>query len=148
MVAYATQQAFGRGPVRSQGWSSQEVTAYAEITPVTVTTGDTYDMIRVPSGAIITGVTLSADRLDTNGAPTVALSVGDAASANRYIASSTIGQTAGGGFTNTVAAGTGAMFFKTAAEGNVRVTATVGSATFASGKIRLKLTYLIDPMLS
>lgn len=146
MVAYATQQATGRGPVRGPGWSSQEITAYAEITPTTLGAGDTFDMIRVPNGAIITGVTLYADDLDSNVSPTLTLSVGDSSSSTRFISASTIGQA--GGFTSTVASGTGAMFFKYTSESNIRVTSTAASATYQSGKIKLKVTYLVDPMLS
>ena len=146
MVAYATQQTQGRGPIRAQGWSSQGIEAYAEFTPATMATADFIDMLWVPKGAIITGVALYSDDIDSNGVPTVTLSVGDAASSTRFISASTIGQA--GGYANTLAAGTGAMFFKYAADSKIRVTATAGSATFQSGTIKLRVSYLIEPTLN
>lgn len=146
MASFTTQQAAGRGPIRGPGWSSQEVSAYAEYTLTACATADFWDMLWVPNGAIITGITLFSEDVDSNGTPTVAFSVGDASSSTRFISSSTVGQA--GGFTSTLATGTGAMFFKYTADTKIRVTATTGSATFAAGKIKLKVSYLIEPMLS
>lgn len=146
MAAYQTQQALGRGPSRGVGGSSQEIHAYAEYTLTTWATNDYVEMVRVPLGAIITGVTVYSDDIDSNGSPTATISVGDASSATRFISASTIPQA--GGFTSTVASGTGAMFYKYTAEGVIRCTAGTGSATFAAGTIKLKVSYLLDPMLS
>lgn len=146
MAAFFTQQALGRGPARGVGGSSQEVTAYAEYALTAWATNDTLDMIRVPAGAIITGITLYSDDIDSNVSPTATISVGDSGSATRFISASTVGQA--GGFTNTLASGTGAMFFKYTAEGVIRLTAGTGSATFQAGTVKLKVSYVVDPMLS
>lgn len=146
MAAFQTQQTLGRGPIRGAGSSSQQINAYAEYTLTAWATNDYVEMVRVPAGAIITGVTVYSDDIDSNGSPTATISVGDASSATRFVSASTIPQA--GGFTNTLASGTGAIFYKYTSEGVIRCTASTGSATFAAGTIKLLVTYLFDPMLS
>lgn len=143
MVAFTTQQTLARGPMRGHGWASEEITAYAEFPLTALATADTVDMLWVPNGAIITGVMFGSDDIDSNGAPTTSMSVGDATVPARLVAASAIGQT--GGFTNTLAAA--GAFFKYTADTKIRVTAVAGSATFAAGTIKLKVSYVIDPTL-
>jgi len=47
----------------------------------------------VPKGFRLTGATLEATDIDTNGSPTVTINVGDAGDADRLFAASTVGQT-------------------------------------------------------
>lgn len=143
MVAFTTAQTLARGPMRAQGWASEEITAYAEFALTALATADTVDMLWVPAGAIITGVMFASDDIDSNGVPTTSMSVGDASVSARLVAASTIGQA--GGFTNTLAA-TGA-FFKYTTDTKIRITAVAGSATFQAGTVRLKVSYVIDPTL-
>jgi hypothetical protein len=145
MPNYTTNQAAGTGPIRAQGWSSQEINAYAEFIPLTLAAGEYTDMLWVPAGAIITYVGLAAPDMDANGSPTLTLSVGDASSPARFINASTIGQA--GGYINTLAAGTGAMFYKYTAATKIRVTSTAASATYAAGTIKLHVKYLLEPTL-
>lgn len=54
---------------------------------------DTYKMLKIPKGAIVTRVRLVSTDLDTS--TTLLWSVGDSSSATTYISSSTIGQAGG-----------------------------------------------------
>lgn len=57
--------------------------------------GDIIQMVKVPNGARVLDVFLAADDLDTDGSPTITLSVGDGDDDDRYIVASTIGQASG-----------------------------------------------------
>jgi len=99
-------------------------------------TGAVVAAFRVPAGFTVTGIIAVASDMDTNGSPTLALSVGDAASGTRYLSSSTIGQA---GTTTQTLASTGLLFAYTA-DTDILVTATTGSATAAAGTLDLYLT--------
>lgn len=90
----------------------------------------------VPAGFVVTGIIAVASDMDTNGTPTLALSVGDAGSGTRYLSSSTIGQA---GTTTQTLATTGLLFSNTV-DTEILVTATTGSATAAAGTLDLFLT--------
>lgn len=104
------------------------------------TAADILQMVPVPRGARIIDVTLSATDLDTNGTPTITMLVGDGGDNDRFITSSTIGQTGGVARLN---AQTGFLYEYTA-DDTIDVTFGVASATFASGTIQLAVTYTTD----
>ena len=54
--------------------------------------GDTFDFGIAPKGFRVFGGCLEATDIDTNGAPTVTINVGDSGSASRLFSSSTVGQ--------------------------------------------------------
>src|SRR3989304_3625397 len=56
---------------------------------------DVIQMFKLPSGATVHEVILASDDLDSNGTPAIALDVGDATAANRFIAASTVARTGG-----------------------------------------------------
>jgi len=56
---------------------------------------DVINMVKIPAGATVLDMILVSDNLDTNGAPTITLDVGDNTVANYYINASLIGQTNG-----------------------------------------------------
>ena len=91
---------------------------------------------RVPAGFIVTGIIAVASDMDSNGTPTLALSVGDAGSSVRYLSSSTIGQA---GTSTTTLASTGLLFENTA-DTDILITATTGAATAAAGTLDLYLS--------
>lgn len=90
----------------------------------------------VPVGFIATGIIAVATDMDSNGSPTLALSVGDSGSATRFLSSSTIGQA---GTTTQTLASTG-LLFEFTADTKILVTATTGSATAVAGTLDLYLT--------
>lgn len=103
--------------------------------------GDVIQMVKVPGGATILGVTLSCTDLDTGGSPAIVLGVGDGASTARFIASSTVGQ-AGGVATLNAHGGHGYTY---ADDDTIDVLVATGPATgAASGTIRLTAIYTMD----
>jgi len=106
------------------------------------TINDVWQVVDLPPGAIVTGVTLDSDRLDTNGSPTLTLDVGDASAAQRFIAASTNAQTA------TTAPQTinvkGVLGYTYAARTTIQVLVHAVAATFAAGSVRLKVSYTMD----
>ena len=89
----------------------------------------------VPRGFIVTGIIAVATDMDTNGSPTLALSVGDAGSATRFLSSSTIGQA--GTSTQTLAS-TG-LLYEFTAHTEIVITASTAAATAAAGTLDLYL---------
>ena len=140
MATFYTNQALGRGPMHSIGGGSQSVIAYAEYNlTAALALNDVVNMMWVPAGAIITNVRLGGDQLDTGGTPTLTLDVGDASSATRFVSTSNVAQT------GTVGS-TAVNFYQYTADTRIQVKAHAAPATGAtSGKIKLEVTYLLDP---
>lgn len=133
------------------------VSVRAEYTTTASAAGDIFSMIPIPEDHILVDVILDADDLDSNGAPTITLSVaylnateadidvtanvnGDGAA---FIVASTIGQAGGEARVSTKsirralqrASGDGAN--GTAKLRNLGVKVVAGSATFQAGKLGL-----------
>lgn len=124
------------------GQGSQEVVVYATYTvTAALVVNDVIQMVKVPSGAIITGVTIGATDLDTNGAPAIVLDVGDGDDTDRFIDGATVGQ--GGGSSDTLAvAGFGYTY---SADDTIDVIVQVAPATGAtSGTISLRVAYVLN----
>jgi hypothetical protein len=98
-------------------------------------TGNIVEAFVVPAGFTVTGIIAVASDMDSNGSPTVAISVGDAGSSVRFLSSSTIGQA---GTTTQTLASTGLLFAYTA-DTKILVTMTTGSATAVAGTLDLYL---------
>lgn len=113
-------------------WATVETTA--------LTTGTIYQMVKIPVGATIVKVTLATDDLDSNGSPTITLSVGDGTTPARFISASTVGQ-AGGVVREDVVAGVG---YKYTADDTIDVEVTNQAATAAQGTITLAVLYAMD----
>ncbi len=88
-------------------------------------------IIRVPAGFTATSLYASATDMDTNGSPTLALSIGDSGSLVRLLSSSTIGQA--GTSTSTIA--TTGLYYTFAVDTDIIVSATVAAATAAAGTL-------------
>jgi len=105
------------------------------ITTGMVAVGKTTALFNVPRGFVVTGIIAVATDIDTNGAPTLTLSIGDSGSGTRFLSASNIGQA--GTSTQTVAS-TGLLYAFTA-DTEIIVTATAGAATAAAGTLQVYL---------
>ena len=102
---------------------------------------DVIQMFKLPSGATVHEVILASDDLDSNGTPAIALDVGDATAANRFIAASAVART-GGVARADQAAGIG---YKYAADTMLQVKVNTAPATGAStGNVTLTVAYSMD----
>lgn len=107
----------------------------------TIAATDVLQMVRVPAGATIQEVILSCSDLDTNGTPTLAMVVGDGTTTNRFIATTSIGQTAAGLVRMDQHGGHGYQY--TAADTiDVVISAVATAAT--TGTIVLTVIYSLD----
>ncbi len=107
----------------------------------TITTADSATVCRLPVGAVVLGVTLEADDLDTNGTPTITLNVGDAGSATRYFSASTVAQA---GTAAVATAASGLLYTVTGTNDTAVVVAVAANAaTSADGNIRVAVLYYL-----
>ena len=103
---------------------------------------DVIQMVKVPAGATILSVKLTADDLDSNGSPAIVLDVGDGSDTDRFIDGATIGQA--GGITAEQNVRTGFNYEYTA-EDTIDVLVQVAPATGAtSGDIKLQVMYTMQ----
>lgn len=131
-VDYRQPQAGGQGYARTMKAFGRRVT----IKTTDLALNAVVAAFKVPAGFTVTGIVAVATDMDTNGSPTLALSVGDSGSATRHLSSSTIGQ--GGTSTQTLAS-TGLLYQYTA-ETEISITASTAAATAAAGTVDLYLT--------
>ncbi len=123
------------------GGGSQEVVVFASYTfAAAPALNDVVEMVRVPAGATITGITLGATDMDTNGVPTLVLDVGDGADTDRFIDGATIGQT-GGASTAFAVSGFGYAY---TANDTIDVLIQVGPATGAVGTLYMRVSYVLN----
>lgn len=106
----------------------------------TITTADSATVCNLPVGAIVLGVTLESDDLDTNVTPTITLNVGDAGSATRYFSASTVAQA---GTSSSAPATTGLLWTVTSGNTAVRVAVANNAATSADGNVRVAVMYYL-----
>lgn len=118
----------------------QAVTIYAELAITQAGAGDIFKMIPVPANARVLDWGIGSDDIDSNGAPTVTLSLGDNGSATRYVSGSTLGQSGAAPVDAKLKTGYG---YKFTADGDIRITVGTGAATFQAGTIRAHVTYVI-----
>ena len=102
--------------------------------------GDKWDLCQIPAGASISELALGLG-LDTNGTPTLKVSVGDSTSAAALISGAA--QPAGGGVLRTTQPG--GVGYTPGAVDTLAVSVTSGAATFASGSVNFAVTYTMDP---
>jgi hypothetical protein len=102
---------------------------------------DLVQMMKIPAGATVIDMILDSDDLDSNGTPTMKFDVGDATTAARFIAASTVPQ-AGGVVHTGVAAGTAYQY---SADTWINVKVNTAAATFQTGTVRLTALYTMDP---
>lgn len=121
-----------------------EVVVVSTITPTAAATNDVWEMMDIPLGATITGVAIDAAKLDTNGTPTIKLSVVDEQSTpHTFINQSTVAQT--GGVAGESAMASGSIGLNYTATTRIHILVQTGAATFASGAVSLAVRYSMDP---
>lgn len=129
---YVQPQAGGQGFARTNKTFGRRVVLLA----ADLVAANVVSAFKVPAGFTVTSIIAVSTDVDSNGSPTVALSVGDAGSSVRFLSSSTIGQA---GTTTQTLATTGLLYQYTA-ETEILVTVTTGSATAVAGTLDLYLT--------
>jgi hypothetical protein len=134
----ADRNAYVQPQVGNQGFSRTMKTLGGRVSLLTtdLAVGKTTAAFVVPKGFVVTGIIAVSTDLDSNGSPTLTLSVGDAASGVRYLSASTIGQA--GTSTQTLAS-TGLLYENTA-DTEIVITATAAAATAVAGTIDLYLS--------
>lgn len=103
------------------------------LTAADLVTGQVVEAFIIPAGFMATALFAVATDMDSNGSPTLAISVGDSGSSVRFLSSSTVGQA--GTSTSTIAS-TGLLYTFTA-DTKILVTMTTGSATAVAGTLDL-----------
>lgn len=137
----ATNSAQSRLPAPGHGFGGNVKVSYGEVAFTgAITTADSATVCNLPVGAIVLGATIEADDLDTNGTPTITLNVGDAGSANRYFAASTVAQT---GAVASATATTGVFTTVAAGQTAVIVAVAANAATSAAGSVRVAVLYYL-----
>lgn len=133
----ATRTDFTQPQAGLQGFARTNKTYGRRVTLVAadLVTASVVEAFIVPAGFTVTGIIAVATDMDTNGSPTLAISVGDSGSSVRFLSSSTVGQA---GTSTTTLASTGLLFAYTA-DTKILVTMTTGSATAAAGTLDLFL---------
>lgn len=127
-------------PVADARIAGQAVTIYSEFTfPAAPVINDVVQMIKVPKGARVIETKLGADDLDTNGAPTITLDVGDGGDVDRYIAASTVAQAGGAPVESILKTGFGFVY---TTDDTIDIMVKAAPATGAVGTVRLAVTYL------
>ena len=116
---------------------SQTATVTCAAAPATT---DTLNFFTMPKNSTVHLAVLKSSDMDTNGTPTLALNIGDAGSASRLFAASTVGQA---GTLSTAIATTGAEYTYTA-DTVVTGVASNNAATGAAGTVTLTVFYTCD----
>lgn len=105
---------------------------------------DQVGLFYLPKGAVVVGCTIAATDMDTNGAPALAIDVGDASVEDRFIAASTVGQA---GTLSTALARAG-FLYKYTSETLISAFIKTAAATGAAGTLYVAIEYFVDPEYS
>lgn len=134
----ATRTDFTQPQAGLQGFARTNKTFGRRVSLATtdLATGSVVEAFIVPAGFTVTGIIAVATDMDSNGSPTIAISVGDSGSSTRFLSSSNIGTN---GSSTTTLASTGLLFAYTT-DTKILVTMTTGSATAVAGTLDLYLT--------
>jgi hypothetical protein len=115
-------------------------------TPITAadvgTINNTVALFTVPKGFTLVGMHIDVTRMDTNGAPTLTLDLGDASSPQRLIPASNIAQSAEAELNVTLPAG--ALGFRYLADTDIVLTVHSPAATAQAGTFTCFLFGFID----
>jgi hypothetical protein len=126
------------------GWGRElvhDVVSVAMTTAMIDNADDDVGLLYLPAGAVVVGAALKCTDMDTNGTPTLAIDVGDAADENRIFAASQAGRT---GTLDVAIASTGYLW-KTTAPTQLRAYIQTAAATGAAGTLTFGVTYFVDP---
>lgn len=123
--------------VHGQAKNMQVIDEVVTISAALATT-DTFNFGYLPPNAVVLGGWLKASAMDTNGSPTLTLSI--AIGATAVYTASTIGRAGG---TDTTGFLTGARGLKTTAKTAVTGTVPAAAATGAAGTLELHIAYCV-----
>ena len=143
MATYYTDKSRSFGPAAGPGHNRQELVAEAIVDIATAmidNTNDEVGLFWLPAGAVVTGATISATDMDTNGSPTLAFDVGDASDEDRIFAASNVGQA---GTLSTAMART-AHLYKYATRTRIFAYVQAAAATGAAGTLTVSVRYFVD----
>lgn len=134
----ADRNAYGQPQTGNQGFSRtmKMLGGAAALLTTDLALNRTTALFVVPKGFVVTGIDVTITDVDTNGAPAILITIGDAGNAARFLASSNIGQ-AGGNSTTLAAAG---KFYEFTADTEIVLTVATAAATAAAGTITTYLT--------
>lgn len=105
-----------------------------------LTTGSQVALFKVPAGFQVTGMAIDSPALDTNGSPTLTVSIGDSGSSTRFLNASTSFRAGAAGIGPAV----GARGYQFATDTDLLLTATAGAATAAAGNVVVYLFGFIN----
>lgn len=135
-------------------WRGADFTIYGSVAVASAGVGDIFQLVQVPNGYSIESVILDCDQLDSNGAPTLTLEVGDAGAAGRYITGSQVGRAGGVAYPNVAGAtgysyaigsgNTGQFYGGNAGSNIIQAQVTAAAATFKAGTVRLAVRMFED----
>lgn len=144
MATYDTDKSRITGISVGPGVHRQIVTDSVQLTLSTAmidNANDDIGLMYVPAGAVITGVTVSATDMDTNGSPALAIDIGDSSDEDRLVAASTVGQA---GTLSSSLARTGHLY-KYVTRTQLRAYIQTAAATAAAGTLNVSVSYFVDP---
>lgn len=130
-----------------------DFTVFGSVAVASAALGDVYQLVQIPNGYSIMDMLLDTDQLDSNGAPTLVLEVGDAGNAARFYTGTQIGRTGGIaipnvpatiGFSYTIGTNPGQFSGGNAGATIIQAQVTTASATFKAGTVRLSVRCFLD----
>lgn len=141
MATYQSQQVSDRMPIPSHGFGSSVYCQRFKITTTAaLTTSDVLQFGYLPKYARVVDAWVKASDLDTNGTPTLAFNIGDAADVDRLFAATTAGQAAG---TTRMSATTG-FGYRYDDETLITGAPSTNAATGAAGTLELAVFYTVE----
>ncbi|MDE2428185.1 MAG: hypothetical protein KGM99_05620 [Burkholderiales bacterium] len=141
MATYSSDNITLKKPISGADSGGGVISAYAAVTCAAApTTTDTIEFFYLPANARILAATLESTDMDTNGAPTLTINVGDAGSATRLFSASTVGQAG----TASVASAVAGLHYKTTAKTKIVGTAANNAASGAAGTLYLSILYTVE----
>lgn len=136
-------------------WRGSDFTIFGSCAAGSAGLGDVYQLVQIPNGYTIVDMILDTDQLDSNGAPTIVLEVGDSGVAGRFYTGATIAKTGGIaiptipqtiGYTYAVGSGNTGQFSGGNAGSNViQAQVTTAAATYKAGNVRLSVRLMELP---
>ncbi|MBP9755950.1 MAG: hypothetical protein KBD40_13215 [Phenylobacterium sp.] len=145
MATYNSTQYTAASPVASHGLSGNTKSARFTVTcTASPATTDTINFGYLPAGARVVMAVLESTDMDTDASPTLTLNVGDAGSANRLFAASTVGQAGTLSQALAVAGNDYLYTAKTLITGVAAANATTGAA----GTLYLTVFYTVEGQAS
>jgi len=141
MAVYNSTKVRDKAGVAAGGPAQVVLSAYAEVACSSApSTADTVNFFDLPAGARVLHAYLESTDMDTGGSPSLTINVGDAGSANRFFAASTVGQAG----TASSAIAVAGLNYKYTTKTRITATAQANAATGAAGTLYLSMFYVVE----